>query len=140
MIRTNANRKGKMRYAIIAAALAPCFDSRGATPVIDQYTSTGDNLYIGTFLPEDSPASINASFDLMKDLYGTRRIYWRGLQESSYIDTPSRPENVIINKVIENSRDLINNQNLNAYAAQAAHARGMQFWGATQLFDWGVPA
>jgi|GEM_PF-1775747 len=109
-------------------------------PVIHHYNSTGDNHYIGTFLPLDSPAAIAASFDLMKDVYGTSRIYWRGMQESSYVQGAARPENVVINKVIEQARDYIDNDNINAVAVQAAHARGMELWGATQLYDWGVEA
>jgi len=122
------------------AASQFAFHASAATPVIDHYSSTGDNLYIGTFLPMDSPAAINASFDLMKDLYNTRRIYWRGMQETSYTQGAPRPENVIIDKVIAQARDLVENQNINSVARAAAHARGMQFWGMSQLYDWGVEA
>jgi len=111
-----------------------------ATPIIDHYSSSGDNHYIGTFLPLDSPAAIAASFDLLKDVFGTRRIYWRGLQESSYVQGAPRPENVVINKVIQQARGYIDDLNINQVAVQQAHARGMEMWGATQLYDWGVEA
>jgi autotransporter-associated beta strand protein len=114
--------------------------SSAQVPFVDQYTSTGDNFLEGAFLPEDSPASIQASFQLMQTLYGTQTIYWRGLQESSYIDTAPRPDNVYINSVIQTSSNLLNNENLNQVAVQTAHSLGMKIWGATQLYDWGVPA
>lgn len=106
----------------------------------DQYVSTGDNLLEGQDLPMDDAAAITDSFNLMKALYGTQTVYWRGLQESSYIDTVPRTDNVYINSVIQNSTNLLNNQNLNQTAVQIAHSLGMQIWGTTQLYDWGVPA
>jgi HEAT repeat protein len=106
----------------------------------DQYSSTGDNLLEGQDLPMDSAASITDSFNLMKALYGTTTIYWRGLQESSYVNNTPRPDNVVINENIQHSTDLLDNQNLNQVAVQTAHSLGMQIWGVTQLYDWGVPA
>jgi hypothetical protein len=140
MFSRNQLRSRSRRSLALAAVCALATSANAATPVIDHYSSTGDNFYIGTFLPMDSPAAINASFDLMKDLYGTRRIYWRGMQETTYIQGAPRPENVVINKVIGQAKDYLLNQNLNTYAVNAAHSRGMQIWGANQLYDWGVEA
>jgi HEAT repeat protein len=126
--------------AACAAVLLGIPATPAATPVIDHYISTGDNLFVGTFLPFDSPAAINASFDLLKDVYGTRRIYWRGLQESKYTEGTARPENVVIYKNILSSRDLLDNQHINQLAVNAAHARGMQIWGVDQIYDFGTAA
>ncbi len=132
--------KHRYKRAVLTAVLATAAFGPRASAVIDHYSSSGDNHFVGTFLPLDSPAAIAASFDLMKDVYGTRRVYWRGLQESSYVQGAPRPENVVINKVIGQARDYIDNMNINLVASNAAHARGMEFWGATQLYDWGVEA
>jgi hypothetical protein len=134
---------GGGRGALAAAVLAilpATHQAFAATPVIDHYISTGDNFFVGSFLPVDSPAAINASFDLIRDVYGTRRIYWRGLQESLYIQTPPRPENPVVYNNLAQSRDLIENQNINQVAVQAAHSRGMQIWGLGSIYDWGVAA
>lgn len=130
----------KIRIPVLVTAVATVTMASRASAVIDHYSSSGDNHFVGTFLPLDSPAAIAASFDLMKDVYGTRRIYWRGLQESSYVQGAPRPENVVINHVIGQAKDYIDNLNINLAASNAAHARGMEFWGATQLYDWGVEA
>ncbi len=126
--------------ATLLTALPAARQALGATPVIDHYISTGDNQFVGTFLPVDTPAGINASFDLLKEVYGTRRIYWRGLQESAYIQAVPRPENVMMNRNIVNSRDLLVNQQMNQVAVAAAHARGMQIWGLSTIYDWGAAA
>ena len=140
VVRHRLQRALLLATAGMGAQLCGPSASLAAVPYVDQYTSTGDNFLIGTDLPENSVASIQASFQLMKDLYGTQTIYWRGLQESSYIDTVPRTDNVQINAAIQNSTNLLNNENLNQVAVQTAHSLGMQIWGATQLYDWGVPA
>jgi len=58
---------------------------------IDHYISTGDNHFVTTWLPVESPNSIRASFDLLKDVWGVRRIHWRGLQEAQYSSSGPTP-------------------------------------------------
>src|SRR5437763_14515896 len=55
--------------------------SQPKAPILDCFISTGDNHWVGSWLPIDSKASIEASFDLLKQL-GVRRVYWRGLEEA----------------------------------------------------------
>lgn len=50
------------------------------------YISTGDNHWLASSLPIDSPASIEASFEFLHKL-GIRRVYWRGLQEAAWLET-----------------------------------------------------
>lgn len=144
MIRTDETshrRCTRWKVAAIILAAAPAAPQvLAAEPVIDHYISTGDNFFVGSFLPVDSPAAINASFDLLRDVYGTRRVYWRGLQESLYVQTPSRAENPVVDNNLAQSRDLIVNQHINQVAVEAAHARGMQIWGVGSIYDWGVAA
>lgn len=103
----------------------------------DQYLSTGDNHYVGNWLPLDSPAAIDASFDLLNDVFGTNRVYWRGLQDQLLVESNRHPEHVVPNRFFSHLDSLINQQGLNDYAVQAAHARGMEIWGQTSLYDWG---
>lgn len=108
--------------------------------VKDCYISTGDNHWLATSLPIDSPASIAASFDLLKSL-GVRRIYWRGLQEAAFQATMHcRRDNFRYATFIDWSRHLIDEVKVEKLAVAAAHQRGMELWGVGTLGDWGCTA
>lgn len=123
----------------LAVVLAP-----GNTPTqaaqYDQYLSVGDNLYQGDWLALDSPAAIDASFNLLKDVFDTRRIYWRGFEAQLQNQSVPRPENARSTDFYEYTQNWENVQHLNDYAVQAAHARGMEIWGQMSLYDWGSSA
>ncbi|MBN2456934.1 MAG: HEAT repeat domain-containing protein [Sedimentisphaerales bacterium] len=117
-----------------------------ADPPIDHYISTGDNRFVCTWLPIESPNSIEASFDLLKDLWKTRRIYWRGLQEVQDWKTfGNLPEpNIVQPGCYPRSASfwhwieyLAASDANEAFVVQAAHDRGMELWGMGNLFDWG---
>ncbi len=109
-----------------------------AEPVIDIYVSTGDNHFLGSSLPIDSPASIEATFDLFKEVNHARRIYWRGLEAACWIATISaRPENPRYYSYWEWLTHLYATVKPDDLAAKAAHARGMEIWGMGSLWDWG---
>jgi hypothetical protein len=113
----------------------------GAEPLIDVYVSTGDNHYLGSSLPIDSPASIEATFDLFKNVNHARRVYWRGLEASSWIATMhARPDNCRNYSFWEWLTWLYANVKPDELAVKAAHARGMEIWGMGSLWDWGAPA
>src|SRR4051794_33228150 len=78
---------------LLAIALTPSLLS--AQPAnLDVFVSTGDNHFLGSSLPIDSPASIAATFDLFQNVNHARRIYWRGLEEACWVSTmKARPEN-----------------------------------------------
>ncbi len=107
---------------------------------IDQYSSTGDNRYSGNWLPLNTEAAIDASFDLLNDVFSTRRIYWRGMQDQVLIESTPRPENIVQNSFLQYLDYSINTRGLNDYAVQAAQSRGMEIWGQTGLYDWGSTA
>lgn len=103
------------------------------------FISTGDNNYTGNSLPIDSKAAIEASFDLFKAL-GMGRIYWRGLEASTWIETNViRKENVRYYSAWEWLHTL-NEMKLDQFAVEAAHKRGMQIWGVGNLGDWASSA
>lgn len=110
------------------------------SPTIDCYISTGDNHWVSEWLPIDSPAAIEASFDLLKRTYSIRRIYWRGLEAAAWQQTCDiRAENCRYFDFWKWERHLIEAVGTDRLAVRAAHDRGMQIWGVGSLFDWGAP-
>jgi hypothetical protein len=110
-------------------------------PLIDVYVSTGDNHFLGSSLPIDSPASIEATFDLFRDVQHAKRIYWRGLEASCWLATMhARPENPRYHSFWKWLNELYSTVNPDTLAVKAAHARGMEIWGMGSLWDWGGPA
>lgn len=127
-----------MALCLLGMGIAQAQDQ--TPPVLDVYISTGDHHWMASALPVDSPASIAASFDLLKAI-GVRRIYWRGLQEATLHATAHiREENFRYASFIRWSRHLIEDLDLERLAVQEAHARGMQLWGVGTLGDWGCSA
>ncbi len=111
-----------------------------AQPVIDIYVSTGDNHFLGSSLPIDSPASIEATFDLFKHVNHARRVYWRGLEAACWLATiEARPENPRYHSFWEWLVALNATVRPDELAVRAAHARGMEIWGVGSLWDWGSP-
>ena len=128
-----------MKILLILSAIA--INLHAAEPIIDVYVSTGDNHYLGSSLPIDSPASIAATFDLFKNVNHARRVYWRGLEASCWLETMhARPENPRYFSFWEWLVELYRTVSPDTLAVQAAHARGMEIWGMGSLWDWGSPA
>ncbi|NLX99013.1 MAG: HEAT repeat domain-containing protein [Rhodopirellula sp.] len=114
--------------------------SASAPGVLDCFLSTGDHHWMAGALPLDSPASIAASFDLLKAI-GVRRIYWRGLQEAAMLGTAHiREENFRYATFAKWSRHLVEDLDIERLAVAAAHERGMELWGVGTLGDWGCTA
>ena len=131
----------KIPIALVVAFLFACFPAPGAEPILDVYVSTGDNHFLGSSLPIDSPASIETTFDLFKNVNHARRIYWRGLEEACWLSTMlARPENPRYDSLWTWMQWLYANVQPDALAVKAAHARGMEIWGMGTLWDWGAPA
>ena len=128
-------------FSILAMALA-CTYAAGADdePIIHCYISTSDNHWLGQALPIDSPASIDASFDLLHRL-GVKRVYWRGLGAATWIEGHhERPESVRYYEFWKWFRWLYENVEPDRLAVEAAHKRGMEIWGVGTLVDWGSSA
>lgn len=108
---------------------------------LDVFVSTGDNHFLGSSLPIDSPASIAATFDLFRDVQRTRRVYWRGLEEACWLRTMhARSENPRYFSLWQWMQHLYSVGNPDQLAVQAARERGMEIWGVGTLWDWGAPA
>jgi uncharacterized lipoprotein YddW (UPF0748 family) len=135
--------KPRLRWCLLLAVnVAPLFAAEPPSkPVIlDCYISTGDNHWLGSSLPIDSKASIEASFDLLKRL-GVRRVYWRGLEEATWLDTMvARPENCRYASWWKWGLQLYKEVDPDKTAVEAAHRRGMEIWGVGTMFDWGNQA
>ena len=129
-------------FLSLAAILLPIISANSADePIIDVYVSTGDNHFLGSSLPIDSPASIAATFDLFRDVQHARRIYWRGLEASCWLETMhARPENPRYYSFWEWLNELYETVSPDTLAVKAAHDRGMEIWGIGTLWDWGSPA
>jgi len=135
--------------AIIFAA-TPLFGSAGAAEAspapaqpatLDLFVSTGDNHFLGSSLPIDSPGSIEATFDLFKNVNHARRIYWRGLEEATWVSSmAARPANCRYNSLWTWMQWLYANVKPDELAVKAARARGLEIWGVGTMFDWGSPA
>lgn len=127
--------------ACLLVCCVPIARGEEKKPVIDCYISTGDNQWVGSWLPIDSKAAIEASFDMLKDVYRVRRIYWRGLEEAAWMETAhTRPENCRYSLCMEWFRKLYAEVDPDRVAVDAAHKRGMEIWGVGTLFDWGCQA
>lgn len=125
--------------ALLAVMLAG--SACAAEPVIDVYVSTGDNHFLGSSLPIDSPRSIAATFDLFRHVNHARRVYWRGLEASCWLATmQARPENSRYHSFWQWLVELYATTDPDTLAVQAAHARGMEIWGVGTLWDWGADA
>ncbi|MCX6910451.1 MAG: HEAT repeat domain-containing protein [Verrucomicrobia bacterium] len=109
-------------------------------PILDCFISTGDNHWVGSWLPIDSKASIEASFELLKQI-GVRRVYWRGLQEAAWLETMQfREENCRYASFWKYLLRLYKDVDVDRLAVEAAHKRGMEIWGVGTMFDWGSAA
>jgi hypothetical protein len=143
MCQNLARMKPRLRWCLLLTVnVAPLFAAEPPSkPVIlDCYISTGDNHWLGSSLPIDSKASIEASFDLLKRL-GVRRVYWRGLEEATWLDTMvARPENCRYASWWKWGLQLYKEVDPDKTAVEAAHRRGMEIWGVGTMFDWGNQA
>ncbi len=108
---------------------------------LDVFVSTGDNHFLGSSLPVDSPASIGATFDLFKNVNHVRRIYWRGLEEACWVSSMhARPENPRYYSLWTWMQWLYEHVEPDQVAVKAAHERGLEIWGVGTMWDWGSPA
>ncbi len=128
-------------FILLTSLIFPLVSSTAEEPIIDVYVSTGDNHFLGSSLPIDSPASIDATFDLFRDVQHARRVYWRGHEASCWLETMhARPENPRSHSFWTWLNQLYAEVQPDQLAVKAAHERGMEIWGMGTLWDWGSPA
>ena len=144
--------RNPISLVLLATIASNIFFACGASPsdagpiaaepsMLDIYVSTGDNHFLGSSLPIDSEASIEATFDLFQHANHARRIYWRGLEEATWLSTMyARPENPRYYSLWTWMQWLYANVKPDELAVKAAHNRGMEIWGVGTLWDWGAPA
>ena len=107
---------------------------------MDCYISTGDNHWLGSSLPIDTPEAIDASFEFMKEL-GVRRVYWRGLEAATWVDGHvERPESCRYYQFWQWLRRLYLEVRPDQLAVAAARRHGLEIWGVATLVDWGSQA
>jgi hypothetical protein len=110
-------------------------------PRLDCYISSGDNWWFGESLAVDSENSMNDALDMLKNVLGVQTLYWRGLEEASWVRTAGvRPENVYYGSYWGWSQHLINDMHAEKLITDIAHKKGMKLWGVGSLCDWGSPA
>lgn len=130
-----------MRHLICSVFLACAPIAVGQTPGLDAYISTGDNHWLGSSLPIDSPQSIEDTFEFLQKVCGVKRVYWRGLEEATWVATmDERPENCRYYSFWQWIRRLYRDVDPDVMAVRAAHKHGMEIWGVSTMFDWGAQA
>jgi HEAT repeat protein len=108
--------------------------------VEDIFVSCGDNWFMGTSLPIASKSSIEDTFQFFKDL-GIRRVYWRGDDKDSQIETfNARPENCRYFSMFTWLRHLYKTVDPDRIAVEAARRLGLEIWEVNYLNDCGAPA
>ncbi|AWO00345.1 hypothetical protein DLD77_00795 [Chitinophaga alhagiae] len=108
---------------------------------VDNFISTGDNHWLGESMAIDSDRSIRDALAMMKELYNTKTLYWRGLQEAAWVRTLYfRPENYRYATAMRWFRHLIENVKVERLVTRAGAEVGIDVWGVSTLGDWGSPA
>lgn len=88
----------------------------------------------------DSAAAIGDAFDFFKEVFNTKRIYWRGLQAAVCVDQlGKREDNFKYAGAFDYFKELID-ADIEKRAVGIAHDKGLEIWGVTQFGDFGVTA
>ncbi|MCC6681121.1 MAG: HEAT repeat domain-containing protein [Phycisphaeraceae bacterium] len=128
-----------MNYSAIVGATLALLCGASAWGQDGFYFSVGDNQTLGRYMSLDSAEVIGATFDMLQDVYGVERIYWRGLQMQQISDSLLRPEAAQAALRYEWQNTILDQQmQINHIAVQLAHDRGMEIWGEAALYDWGA--
>lgn len=131
--------KIKITFVAVCSAVLSLVCATPSAAQTGYYFSTGDNQMIGHHMPVDSEAVIDATFEMLQDVYGVNRVYWRGLQTTQITDSLIRPEAALTAYHFNWQSDLMDRQlHLNEAAVQSAHSRGMEIWGEAAMYDWGT--
>ncbi len=129
------------RLPILALALILSALPLALAAPVGCYVSTGDSDWLWTSPPVNSPASIEALFDVLQKVYGVDRMYWRAAACELVVDDyDSRPANFRGHGFWEWERHLIKGVGQAGLGVAAAHRRGMTIWGWCSMFDSGAQA
>ena len=128
-------------FAGLICALDAAKTKQKDIPKLDCFISAGDNHWLADFISVDSPAAINDTLDILKNVMKVKRFYWRGMQEVS------RNRNAILNphspryhnswKWIDS---LLNKVKTEKLIVSLAKKKGIEIWGVDSLTEFGGPA
>ncbi len=105
------------------------------------FVSTGDNDNLFYAPPIDSIASVDAYFDILDNVYGVSKVYWRAMQNDQVIlYSRNNPDNFYSSHYKEWAEYLNHKIGTGYHGVEAAHKRGMKIWGVAALLDHGVQA
>lgn len=105
------------------------------------YFSNGDNEIFFNVAPVDSPGAIDEVLDVLKQVYGVQRIYWRAPQIDQIIyQSVVRPEASHHGPWLTYMDHLFADLGTGDHMIHAAHERDMEVWGVASLFDHGSQA
>ncbi|NPV46530.1 MAG: hypothetical protein HPY69_06215 [Armatimonadetes bacterium] len=126
---------GTLLLAISALAHA-----QGKHQRLYAYCSTGDNQWVSEWLPVDSPATIDAMFEWLRDTYGVQRMYWRGEQDRIWLENHLiRRENPLYHDWWTNwIGHLTRDVQTDKLAIEAARRQGMEIYAITGIFEHGA--
>jgi len=129
--------RGVMSMVIIALANSPLANAQPAEEHCDVLVSVGDNLRALGWQPVDSPAAIDAMFEVASKTYNARRIYWRG-ERSWHRDFKVGKEHPLHYDYHKRwAHHLFEEVKIDDLAIAAAHRYGMEIYFYTALFDHG---
>lgn len=128
-------------FTTSALGVAPQADDARVREQIAGLISVGDNLWLGTWLPVDSPAAVGEIFQYLNQQAGCTRIIWRGQEEWWLENAVFRPEyphqyDYWINWV----KRRVTGGAITTAAVDAARANNMEIWYLAGLFDYGAQA
>ncbi|HJN15954.1 MAG TPA: family 10 glycosylhydrolase, partial [Armatimonadota bacterium] len=108
-------------------------------PLVGFYISTGDNDWLWQSPPVSSEASIRATFEASRRIFGVDRIYWRGFQSELLLGHfEVRPENFTGSGFWEWERHLLDEVGTSRMAVDIAREQGLEIWGMTGFFEHGA--
>lgn len=134
-------RRTLLKSAAAPLAMPAATKAETTKRVIDAHVSAGDDWWIGEWMAVDSPASIAETVAMWSDLFGMRRIYWRGQQEEmAAFEQLIRPENFLYAEYYAWTKKLLEEKQLNKVLIREAHKRGIEVHMWAPLFDFTGPA
>lgn len=103
------------------------------------FCGTGDHLWGSYLEPVDSRTTIEAMWEWMTDTYQISRVYWRGGQSMMWHEYfKIGPEHLLSSDWTKWKQHLYRDLKINEIAVSAAHARGMEVFMYSGLFEFGV--
>jgi len=134
----DANNPGKKSTAWVATGEVVSVEgwTRPQYPT-SIYYSTGDAIVFYDWIPMNTKATINAALDIFAKRYNCDRLLWR----DTYVEWVARYDRIRkdapwLGEFVKGGIRISRENKTTEYAAQAAKAKGMQFWGIFALYDY----